>query len=287
MKQPFEQLIGNLRESIATYDYYVDFDKVYNNVGKIEMQLNLLNYLIGKENIEEEFLKLLKEYPDVIEVIPILLAIREGEIKIIDGEVITYNFKTMNLEPLDYAKLMKESGLMDLFKNKKIKSLVDYVTGVEVGLDTNARKNRTGTLMENIVEKYILKIKDVNYVKEATKKDIKEYFKTDVLDNLDINYENRTNKRFDFAVRGNSGELLLIETNFYKGGGSKLNETARSYTKLAQDLKDIRGVKFVWITDGIGWNTTKNNLREAYNVIEHLYTLEDLENNVLLNLLNL
>lgn len=281
MKQPFEQLIGNLRESIATYDYYVDFDKVYNNVGKIEMQLNLLNYLIGKENIEEEFLKLLKEYPDVIEVIPILLAIREGEIKIIDESVVTYNFKTINLEPLDYVKLMKESGLMDLFKNKKIKNLVDYVTGVEVGLDTNARKNRTGTLMENIVEKYILKIENVDYLKEATKNDIKNYFKTDVLENLNIENKNKTNKRFDFAVKGNSGDILLIETNFYKGGGSKLNETARSYTKLAQDLKDIRGVKFIWITDGIGWNTTKNNLREAYNIIEHLYTLEDLDSGIL------
>ena len=281
MKRPFDEIIGNLRESIATYEYYVDFDKVYRNVNKIEMQLNLLNYLIGKDNIEEEFLKLIMEYPDVIEVIPILLAIREGKIKIIDDGLISYDFKNMNLEPKEYVKLLRESGLIDLFENKKIKNLVDYVTGVEVGLDTNARKNRTGSLMENIVEKYILKLENVDYLKEATKEDIKEHFKLEEIEKLNLNEGKKTNKRFDFVVRAYSGDLLLIETNFYKGGGSKLNETARSYTKLAQDLEEIKGVKFIWITDGVGWNTTKNNLKEAYNSIEHLYTLEDLDAGVL------
>lgn len=281
MKRKFEDIIESLRDSIATYDYYVDFNKVYANVSKVEMQLNLLNYLIGKDNVENEFLKLLIEYPDVIEVIPILLAIRTGEIKVIDGELISYNFKEMNREPEDYTKLLRESGLVNLFQNKKIKNLVDYVTGVEVGLDTNARKNRTGHLMEDIVESYIQKIDNVDYLKEANINEIKNHFKTDVLDHLLIDEDTYANKRFDFVVKNKNDELLLIETNFYRTSGSKLNETARSYAKLGQDLKEIKGVKFVWITDGVGWKSTQNNLREAYAVIEHIYTLDDLDNNIL------
>lgn len=281
MKRRFEEIIGSLRDSIATYNYYVDFDKVYRNVSKVEMQLNLLNYLIGKDNIEQEFMKLIVEYPDVIEVIPILLAVREGEIKIIDGEVISYSFKKMNREVADYTKLLRESGLVELLEKKKIKNLVDYVTGVEVGLDTNARKNRTGHLMEDIVESYIKKIPNVDYLKEATKNDIKKHFKTDELDDLNLDDEKKTNKRFDFVVKSRTGKLLLIETNFYGGSGSKLNETARSYAKLGKDIKGINGIEFVWITDGKGWRSTQNNLREAYGVIEHLYTLDDLDNGVL------
>lgn len=281
MKREFNEIIDSLRDSIATYDYYVDFEKVYRNVNKIEMQLNLLNYLIGKENVEEEFMKLLVEYPNIIEVIPILLAVRDGEIRIIDGEFIAYNFKNMNRSIEDYTKFLRESGLINLFENKKIKNLVDYVTGVEVGLDTNARKNRTGRLMENIVESYLEKIPDAQYLKQASKNDIKNHFNFEGLEELNIDDENKTNKRFDFAFKSKNGKIYLIETNFYTGGGSKLNETARSYAKLGKDIEKIEGVEFVWITDGRGWRTTKNNLREAYNVIKHLYNLDDLENGVL------
>ena len=281
MKREFNEIIDSLRDSIATYDYYVDFEKVYRNVNKIEMQLNLLNYLIGKENVEEEFMKLLVEYPNIIEVIPILLAVRDGEIRIIDGEFIAYNFKNMNRSIDDYTKFLRESGLINLFENKKIKNLVDYVTGIEVGLDTNARKNRTGRLMENIVESYLEKIPDAQYLKQASKNDIKNHFNFEGLEELNIDDENKTNKRFDFAFKSKNGKIYLIETNFYTGGGSKLNETARSYAKLGKDIEKIEGVEFVWITDGRGWRTTKNNLREAYNVIKHLYNLDDLENGVL------
>ncbi len=162
MKRKFEDIIINLKGSIATYDYYVDFEKVYKNVNQVEMQLNLLNYLIGKQNIEEEFIKLVMEYPNIIEVIPILLAIRTGEIQIIDDEIISYNFKKMNKNVDDYIKLLRESGLLKLLQNRKIKNLIDYVIGVEVGLDTNARKNRMGHLMESVVESYIRKIPNIS-----------------------------------------------------------------------------------------------------------------------------
>lgn len=286
MKRNFDDIINNLKDSIATYDYYVDFDKVYSNVSKVEMQLNLLNYLIGKSNIEEEFAKLVVEYPDVLQTIPILLAVREGRIKIIDGEYMLFDFKNQNREIKDYSKLLKESGLVELFESKKIKNLVDYVTGVEVGLDTNARKNRTGKTMEKIVESFIKEIPNVDYLVQASKNQIEAHYNTDILKSLILDEKNdlNTNKKFDFVFKGKTGDIILIETNYYSGSGSKLNETARSYAKLAQDIKKIKGLKFVWITDGKGWENTKNNLREAYNNIDYLFTIEDLESNILENL---
>jgi len=282
MKRKFEDIIDSLKDSIATYQYYVDFEKVYVHVSVVEKQLNLLNYLIGKENIEAEFCQLITEYPQVLSAIPILLAVREGNIKIIDGEFISFNFNEANRDITDYLKLFKETGLEKLFKEKRIKNLVDYVTGVEVGLDTNARKNRTGKIMEDLVEGYIKKIPGVDYLRQATKGEIAEHFHTNALNNLILDEENgKTNKRFDFVFKNKNNEIILIETNYYSGGGSKLNETARSYAKLGQDISKISGVKFVWITDGKGWLSTKNNLREAYSVIEHLYTIEDLDNGVL------
>jgi len=282
MKRGFEDIIDSLKDSIATYDYYVDFEKVYENISDVEKQLNLLNYLIGKDNIEEEFGKLIVEYPQVLKAIPILLAVRDGEIKIIDGEYISYNFNHPNQETGNYIKLFRQSGLEKLFKEKKIRNLVDYVTGVEVGLDTNARKNRTGKLMEDIVEDYIKKIPNVDYLTQATKNQIAKHFDTNVLDDLTLDEENgNTNKRFDFAFKGKNGDIIVVEANYYATSGSKLNETARSYAKLAEDIKKINGLKFVWITDGKGWKSTQNNLREAYNFVTHLYTLKDLDNDVL------
>lgn len=282
MKRNFEDIVGSLKDSIATYNYYVDFEKVYAHVSDVEKQLNLMNYLIGKDNIEEEFIKLITEYPQVLKVIPLLLAVRNGTIKIVDGEFISFDFIRMNRDAEDYAKLFRKTGLEKLLKEKKVRNLVDYVIGVEVGLDTNARKNRTGTLMESIIEDYLKKIKNVDYLRQANKHEISKYYNTKCLDELTLDDENEgSNKRFDFVFKGKHDDIILIETNFYSGSGSKLNETARSYAKLAKDIEKLKGVKFVWITDGIGWASTKNNLKEAYNNMEHLYTLEDLENGVL------
>ena len=282
MKRSFEDIIESLKDSIATYQYYVDFEKVYLHVSEVEKQLNLLNYLIGKENIEAEFSLLITEYPQVLSAIPILLAIREGNIKIIDGEFISFSFNKTNRDLKDYIKLFRETGLEKLFKEKKIKNLVDYVTGVEVGLDTNARKNRTGKFMEEIVEGYIKKIPNIDYLRQASKSDIAKHYNTNVLDSLILDQENgKTNKRFDFAFKNKNDELILIETNYYSGSGSKLNETARSYKMIAEESKSIKNFSFVWITDGGGWRSARRNLEETFNVLDNLYNIYDLESLVL------
>ena len=277
----FNTWLSTMKDSIATWTYYTDFEKVYKNVDSIKIELNILNSLIGSQNIKEDFIALATKYPDVIKVIPILLAKRESEIRINDvSKEYLFNFKTRNLGIEDYALLLERSGVFDLFKNRIVGSLVDYVTGIEVGMDTNARKNRTGHSMEDLVESYLLKagfIKGKTYFKEMYKTDIEKMFGLDLSNvNLTSQEGSTAEKRFDFVVINND-IVFGCECNFYSGGGSKLNETARSYKEIAIETKNISGFKFVWFTDGIGWNTAKNNLRETFDVLETLYNLEELE----------
>ena len=273
-----------MRDSIATWKYYTDFEKVYRNVDAIKIELNILNSLIGSKNIETDFKNILTDYPKTLKVIPILLAKREMEIKIKDAEKeYLFNFKKMNYTIDEYSKFMRNTGLFDLLENHIINNLVDYIMGVEVGMDTNGRKNRTGEAMEDLVESYLIKyglVKNKTYFKEMTKTEIEKKFNYDL---SKISNNGKTEKRFDFVVKIDN-RIYAIECNFYGSSGSKLNETARSYKNLALESKQIDEFIFVWITDGIGWNTAKHNLEETFDVLDTLYNLKDLDEGVLSSL---
>lgn len=281
----FEKWLSAFRPSIADYKYYVDFEKVFANVDAVKVPLNILNSLIGSKNIEDDFRALLKRYPETLKCIPILIAKREMEIYALeeDGTLLKYNFQKQNYSIEQFVVFMKETGLFDLLQHHIINNLVDYVTGVEVGLDSNGRKNRGGDLMENLVEKHIKAagyVKGQTYFKEMT---IKQVQKKWGLDLSGISNNGKTVKRFDFVIEGQN-EIICIETNFYTSQGSKLNETARSYEEIAKSSASIKGFRFVWITDGSeGWAQAKNNLEETFDVLKDLYNIKDLEDGVLLN----
>ncbi|AKC95767.1 restriction endonuclease DpnII [Sneathia vaginalis] len=281
MERDFDKWFETFIESISSYDYYINFKKVYENVSDIEIKLNLLNYMVGKPNIEEVFVEIIKKYPECLECIPILLAVRNKEIKIFENEeVIEYNFdrKDENIEKFKY--FMKRSGLFNLISKHCINNLVDYVLGVEVGLDSNGRKNRGGHLMEDLVEGYLIKSglkKDVTYFKEMKISKIEGKWGLDL---SAISNKGKTEKRFDFVIKGEN-KVYGIETNFYFNNGSKLNETARSYKTIALESNEIEKFEFVWITDGYGWKGAKNNLIETYEIMEHLYNINDLKNGII------
>ena len=281
MNRNFNEWLSKFKTSISDYTYYVDFEKIYKNVDKVKVELNILNSLIGSKNIEEEFQNILIKYPETLECIPLLLAVRSREIFVKD-EINEYLFKfdKMVYSIKDYIKFMRESGLFDLLQNHIINNLYDYVLGIEVGLDSNGRKNRGGHLMENLVESYIIKAgykKDVDYFKEIYLKDIEKKWNLDL---SEISGHNTSTKRFDFVIKTDK-QVYVIETNFYSSGGSKLNETARSYKMLAQESKKVDGVTFMWFTDGTGWNSAKKNLEETFNELETMYNINDLENGIL------
>ncbi len=280
MKKNFKEWFSDFTDSISTYQYYTNFDTAYQNVNAIKVQLNIMNSLIGSKTIKDDFDRLFRNYPEIRSCLPLLIAVREKEIKVIDeGKRFIYNFRTINDIAL-LKRFMDKTGLFDLIANHLVNNLVDYALGVEVGLDSNTRKNRGGHIMEDIVEEYIIKAgfeKDKNYFKELSLKNIEKRWDINL---ASLSNMGKTNKRFDFVIKSAS-TIYAIETNFYSGGGSKLNETARSYKALAQQAKDIAGFKFIWITDGQGWKNARNNLEETFDALDTIYNLKELENDIL------
>lgn len=264
MKQPFNEFISALSQTNATLDYFVDFQKVIKNTNKIEVKLNQLNYLIGKENLQQAINDLWLENPKVFEVLDILLAVRKKDNKKTlnkKGEFVLFESYFNSVQGV--VEFIECTGLAEIFRNKKITNLVDYVFGVEVGLDTNARKNRGGDNMANAVA---MKFCAANLL-----------FETEVYSSNfpDLKSLGADLKRFDFVIKTKK-KTYLIETNFYNGGGSKLNEVARAYSELAPKINQYEQYEFVWITDGQGWLSAKNKLQEAYLIIPSVYNLANI-----------
>lgn len=287
MKRDFIIWLGNLKDNIASWDYYTNFDKAYNNINNIKIELNILNSLVGSNNIENDFKLLVNKYPEIIKVVPILLAKREKEIKINTADKsYIFNFNNLDCSIDQYILFMRNSGLFNLIQNHIINNLVDYVLGIEVGMDTNSRKNRIGHVMEDIVESYLINaklIKNKTYFKEMYISEVERKFNLDL---KALSNNSKVEKRFDFVFIGAMNEIYLCECNFYTGQGSKLNETARSYKLIAQEVKNIKNVSFVWITDGLGWLRAKQNLKETFDILDTLYNLSDLENGSLEELID-
>ena len=276
----FNDWISNFRSSISSYDYYINFDKVIKNAESIKIELNILNSLIGSDNVEKDFEELVNRYPETLSCIPLLLAVRGSQIYAQDEDGgFDYDFKKMNHSVEQYKVFMKKTGLFDMISKHVVNNLFDFVLGIETGLDSNGRKNRGGHLMENLVEKYIIEegfVKDKTYFKEMYLVDIERNWNIDL---SSLSNQGKSAKRFDFVVKTND-KVYAIETNFYASSGSKLNETARSYKMIAQESKNINGFSFVWFTDGIGWKNAKNNLEETFDSMEHIYNISDLENGI-------
>ena len=276
----FDEWLSKFRPSISSYDYYIDFAKVVRNVDEIKVELNILNSLIGSKNIEEDFEKIVTKYPETLICVPLLLAVRGNEIYAQDEDgAFLYNFKKMNYSVEQYKVFMRKTGLLDMIANHLVNNLVDYALGVETGLDSNGLKNRGGHQMEDLVEKYIVAagfVKDETYFKEMYIKDIQDKWEIDL---SALSSDGKSTKRFDFVVK-TENMVYGIETNFYTGGGSKLNKTARSYELLSQYADTIDGFTFVWFTDGIGWKSARGNLRETFEVLETLYSIDDMEKGI-------
>lgn len=276
----FDEWLGKFRPSISDYGYYIDFKKVVRNVKKLKVELNILNSLIGSKNVEEDFISIISRYPEVLQCVPLLLAVRGYEIYAQDEDgAFLYNFKKANYSLEQYKIFMRKTGLFDMLAHHLVNNLVDYALGIETGLDSNGRKNRGGHLMEDLVERYIAQAgfeRNVNYFKEMYLKDVQEKWNIDL---SALSNQGKAAKRFDFVIKTDS-MIYGIEANFYGGGGSKLNETARSYKMLAQEADTIDGFTFVWFTDGIGWKKAKENLRETFEVMDAIYSIDDMENGI-------
>ena len=286
----FAYLIDTLIESIYTWDYFTQFDKCMSNAEVFKKELNLLNTLLGldEDKIEDKLISIINENPIVKKALLLLVALRPVKLKetaiINDFETLTSSNKfelftkkgTLSREDeKDILYFFKETGLQKFFMNKEVSSLLDYCKGVEVGLDTNARKNRSGQIMESICERFVEEFCEKNnfkYIAQATSKRIQEEF------NIELKMD-KIERRIDYAIKTNNN-LYLIEVNYYSGGGSKLKATAGEYKELSDFIK-AQGYEFIWITDGKGWNTANAPLKETFEHDDYIFNLNMIKDGVL------
>lgn len=278
--EAFEYLLTNMKDTIRTYDFFVAWGKVLGNVLQIEVALNILNSLIGKDDIAQKLRGLIKNYPEIVPVIPFLIAVRGTTIKIADiGGDIEYSFaRSKSYDDGDIDKIIyfaDKCGLLEVLANKSIKNLVDYSIGVEVGLDTNARKNRSGHAMENLIEVYVRDICKKNhfkYLSQATAAKIKDKFGKDIV-------TDKSDRHFDFAI-DTPGRLYLMEVNYYGSGGSKLKSVAGEFKSLFELVQNTH-TGFIWVTDGVGWCTARRPLNETFNFTDYVLNIKLIENGIL------
>ena len=266
MKTDFNEFISQLQETNQTLDFFCDFDKITENVDNIKLSLCILNSLIGTTDLRKSVEAIWNRDKSAFSIMDILIAVRsEGKKYVIDanGNCIILNRFFESVDGV--IEYLENTGLADIFKNRQIKDLVDYVFGIETGLDTNARKNRSGHVMENRVAK-IFADNGIRFEQEVYSNEWDE-LKSVLGDD---------EKRFDFVIK-TAAKTYLIEVNFYSSGGSKLNEVARSYSEIAPKVNSVHGFEFVWITDGIGWKSAKNKLQEAYSIIPSIYNLTNIK----------
>jgi len=279
--QAFEEFYSTLRPSLKLWEYFVNWEKVFRNTKEIEIQLNIWNFLLGKEKFDQEFLSLLAKHPEIVNAIPSLV-VRDGSASELFSVVedlqdltkpdLIFDFSrpASTVQDRELAlRFVKESGLVKLFARDKIKNLVDYVIGVEAGLDSNGRKNRSGDCMQRVVEMYLRKFcenRNCDYIPQATSVKIKSKW------NVDVPVD-KSSRAFDFAI-SDGKKLILMEVNFYGGGGSKLKATAGEFKELYDFLKqETPRTDFVWITDGKGWLTARKPLESAFERVDYLWNL--------------
>jgi type II restriction enzyme len=265
-EQEFKTFMSQLKETNQSLNFFCDFDKINSNVENIKLSLCMLNSLIGSTNLRASVETIWNRDKTAFNVMDILIAVRsEGKKKVLNslGECVVLDTLFHSVDGV--MEFLTDTGLADVFQTQKITNLVDYVFGVETGLDSNARKNRSGHVMEDVVAD-LFADNGITYRKEVYSSEWAAL--TQAL--------GEDEKRFDYVVE-TPNKIYLIEVNFYSGGGSKLNEVARAYSEIAPKINAVEGFEFVWITDGIGWNSAKNKLQEAFYTIPSIYNLTSIE----------
>ena len=265
MERNFNIFFSQLQETNQTLDFFCDYEKISNHVNDMKLSLCMLNSLIGTTDLRKSIDTIWTRDKSAFSIMDILIAVRSnGKKSILDsnGNCIILNRLFESVDGI--IEYLEGTGLAEIFTEGKIKDLVDYVFGIETGLDSNARKNRSGHIMENMIADIFTK----NGI--AFRQEVYSTEWTEIQQALGDD-----KKRFDFVIKSAS-TTYLIEANFYNGGGSKLNEVARSFMEIAARINSVKGFEFIWITDGTAWKAAKDKLKEAYSKIPGMYNLTNI-----------
>lgn len=257
--------LNTLLQSNHTYDFYVNWDKVYDNLKNHVVEISILNSLnkVPPNEVESKFREIIVKYHEVVPLLPIILAIRNKKVPIFNVEDKSskiINFSKNGFDTEEIVEFSIKTSLLNLFNN--IDDLYSYLVGTEVGLDTNARKNRSGHIFEDAVGTLLQE--------KITNREGFYIVKED--DNVDI----ERNKRFDYVIYKNNIPRIVFECNFYNSTGSKPIEVAHAYANLQEDI-DKTNLVFIWVTDGFGWKKMLSSLMNAGENIEFIVNYHQLD----------
>ena len=285
-EEKLKYFLSTLSITNRTPESYVNWEKVNGGVKKHALALNTLNYLIGLNNLYEEAIQLFTQQPNLLEAVPVLFASRDVHLDVMevdeDESIFFYNLDFKNVDTTNiqkYVDFMQKSGLLDFLKHSANRSLVDYAYGVEVGLDSNGRKNRSGKVMEDLLEGQLRAVADFygyQTMTQATAHRMRQEWQVEVP-------VDKSERKFDGALfDSHKRRLFLFETNYYGGGGSKLKSVAGEFKSLYNHIiQNSEGIEFVWVTDGQGWKTTAKPLSEAFAVIPNIFNINQLHHGYL------
>ncbi len=273
-----DKFISTLIDTNRSYSFFVEWAKVKANAEKYNVEINILNSLVGSENIKVALRSLLKKYPEVTPVIPLIIAVRELRLKVVEDfsavdvdikEFLFEKRKSLSEKEIeDIVNFCDKTGLLRIFQNKNIRNLKDYILGVEVGMDTNARKNRSGSAMELILDPVFEKLStkyNFNIISQKQFKSLSNSY-PELLIPADLK-----DRKFDYLLI--KGKIYInVEANYYAGSGSKPQEIVDSYINRMNELKNSGG-HFIWITDGDGWITGKNQIRKAFEKQDYVVNI--------------
>lgn len=260
MKTKIDNYFLSLKKNNQNLSSFVDFDKIIDNVEKVQIHLNSLNYLIcnSKKELEKKVSNLFLMNRECFSILPILIAVRGN----FESFILNDNFFTHELNIDLILSFFYKTNLYKLIFNGRIRNFVDYIYGVEVGLDTNARKNRNGKFVEKKLSEYLYNyFSDMKYINIYEQKQIQNII--DIL-NIKISYP-KIHKKFDFIIVNTVNKrVLLLESSFYNAAGSKISETSRSYYDIFKKIEEYSSIKFVWIADGLGMKTIRKDIENKY-----------------------
>ena len=268
LNEYLEAFFESLLPTNKSFEYFVDWDRVLQNFNRFRSYLEDLDEVCGARNLNEARERLrsvLGERPEVVEVIPSLIAerTRDGVIRVVDyeGSLRVFNFRRRSLQPHEIEEIVDFCDRTGLLRNLlKVRDLGSYLLGVEVGLDTNARKGRSGRIFESMV---------LRALRRYLPKSIRIHEQDPSFSLYEVLGKRGRGKRHDFVLYISGKPRYIIEANFFNVTGSKPISIAESYISLAEKASEM-GKIFVWITDGPAWRGMREPIERAMKEIDFI-----------------
>lgn len=274
--EKYNVFIKTLSTTNIKLEEYTSWKKINKEMDKNRWYCNQLNFFlsINEKDFKLKFSKYFNESEESFKMLPLLLSNKKEHFNyLINNQIRTFNIKNKS----DVYIFIRESGLLEnIFINESCKDIYSYCFGVEVGIDNNSLKNKSGKWASDI----LLKILEDNNIEEIKK----EVYIKDILNLPNNKLGEFQNKKFDFVFKYKN-VTYLVELNYFNSGGSKINSESDRFIELNNKIIEskIPNIKLLYVTDGLGWLKHKEKLKMVLKNIGHCYNFQLLKSDFFKN----